>query len=106
MGTRSRGSAGRIPRSYPQIRRGRDGGQPGWMARRRVKGDAVPSDKRADKARRPDGPVPSGAGGGSRMAVLSSLDRRPACLRSAVVPCEPGATRAALPDLRIGPETS
>ena len=60
------------------------------------------SDERAYTARRPDGPVPSGAGGGSRMAVLASLDRRPACLRSAVVPCEPGATRAASPYLWMG----
>ena len=61
------------------------------------------SDERADTARRPDGPVPSGAGGGRRMALLASLDRRPACLRSAVAPCSPGATRAASPYSRIGP---
>ena len=56
------------------------------------------SDKRADTARRPDGPVPSGAGGGPRMTVLASLERRPALLRSAVgVPALPrisGATPA------------
>ena len=61
------------------------------------------SDERADTARRPDGPVPSGAGGGHRMTVLASLERRPALLRSAVSSCEPGATRAASPYLWIGP---
>ena len=60
------------------------------------------SDERASTARRPDGPVPSGAGGGLRIALLASLDRCPACLRSAVAPCSPGATRAASPYLWIG----
>ena len=61
------------------------------------------SDERADTARRPDGPVPSGAGGERRMALLASLERRPALRRSAVAPCSPGATRAASPYVRIGP---
>ena len=55
------------------------------MGRKRAMADAVPSDERADNARRPDGPVPSGAGGGLRMTVLASLERRPALLRSAVL---------------------
>jgi hypothetical protein len=48
--------------------------------------------KRADKARRPASPVPSGAGGSRRMAVLASLERPPAFLRSAVgVPAPQGS---------------
>ena len=76
------------------------------MGRKRAKADAVPSDERADNARRPDGPVPSGAGGGLRMTVLASLERRPALLRSAVLSCEPGATRAAPPHFEMGLCTS
>ncbi len=38
--------------------------------------DAVPSDERADKTRRPASPVPSGAGGGRHRAVLASLERQ------------------------------
>ena len=67
-------------------------------------GDAVPSDERADKARRPANPVPPGAGGGLRMTALASLDRAPPCRRSAALSCSPGATRAAEPYLRIGPK--
>ena len=37
-----------------------------------------PSDERADAARRADGPVPPGAGGSRRMALLASLGRRQA----------------------------
>ncbi len=47
-----------------------------------------------DKARRPASPVPSGAGGGLRMAVLASLERAPPFRRSAALPCSPGAARA------------
>ena len=71
------------------------------MARKRASADAVPSDERADKARRPASPVPPGAGGGLRMAVLASLERQPAFLRSAALPCSPGAARAAIPYMRI-----
>ena len=39
--------------------------------------------ERADKARRADGPVPSGAGGGLRITALASLERAPPFLRSA-----------------------
>jgi len=89
------------------------------MARKRAMGDAVPSDERADNARRPDGPVPSGAGGGPSMTVLASLERRPALLRSAVgVPALPrisgatpasgdamqGAARGQMPPQCIGDE--
>ena len=45
------------------------------LARKRVKADAVPSDKRADKARRPDGPVPSGAARGPPYFELGSRSR-------------------------------
>jgi hypothetical protein len=62
------------------------------------------SDERADAARRPAGPVPPGAGGGLRRASLASLDRPPACLRSAASPWSPGAARATSPYLRIGPK--
>jgi len=58
------------------VRRGRDGSKPGCVARKRAKGDAVPSDKLSDKAKRPDGAVPSGADGGPQGAVLSSLARQ------------------------------
>ena len=36
----------------------------------------TPSDERADTVRRADGPVPAGARGGRRIAVLPSLERR------------------------------
>ncbi len=82
------------PRVYPRMERGRDGGWPGCMARKRARADVVPSDERVDKARRPASPVPLGAGGGLRMAVLASLERAPPFLRSAALPCSPGAARA------------
>ena len=66
--------------------------------------DAVPSDERADKARRSASPVPPGAGGGLRMTALASLERAPPCRRSAVLSCSPDATRATAPYLRIGPK--
>ena len=86
-----------------KIGHGRDGGQPRCMARKRERGDVVSSVKRADNARRADGPVPSGAGGSRRMAVLASLAGLPARRRSAALPCSGGATRAAAPYLRVGP---
>ena len=58
--------------------------------------------ERVDEARRADGPVPVGAGGGLRIAVLASLERRPAFRRSAALLCSPGATRATAPYFRIG----
>ena len=65
--------------------------------------DAVPSDERDDKARRPASPVPPGAGGGLRMTLLASLERAPPFLQSAALSCSPGAARATLPYLGIDP---
>ena len=62
------------------------------------------SDKRDDAARRPGGPVPSGAGDSRRRALLASLDRHPACPQSAVVPCSRGTARATSSYLWIGPQ--
>ena len=58
--------------------------------------------KRADKARRAAGPVPSGAGGGLRITALTSLERHQAFRRSVALSCLPGATRAVAPYFRIG----
>ena len=68
------GPGSNAPRAFPW---------PEPLARTRAKADAVPSDERDDKARRPASPVPSGAGGGLRMAVLASFERAPPFLRSA-----------------------
>ena len=90
----------------PALGNGRDGGWPGCMARKRAKGDAVPSDERADKARRPASPVPSGAGGGLRMTALASLERAPPFRRSAALSCSPGAARAVVSQSGRKPYTS
>jgi hypothetical protein len=73
------------------------------MARKRAMADAVPSDERDDKARRPASPVPSGAGGGRCMTALASLERAPPCRRSAALSCSPGASRATVPRWQAGP---
>ena len=59
----------------------------------------TPSDERADTARRADGPVPPGAGGGRRIdgVALPRKALRTALLRSGALRCSPGATRAAIP---------
>ena len=72
------------------------------MARKRAKADAVASDERADKARRPASPVPPGAGGGLRRTALASLERAPPFRRSAALSCSPGAARATAPEGRMG----
>ncbi len=102
VGARPRAIQARPPRAFANLHpRGGQRAESSQAVRTPGKeasdGRCGASDERADAARRADGPVPSGAGGGLRITALASLERPPAFRRSAALSCSPGASRAAAP---------